>query len=141
MSEKNIQASHVQKSFNAQKFMSHIGAQLTKVEEGYCEITLPFDENLTQQNGFFHAGIISTLADNAAGYASYSMMDDSSSILTIELKINLLSPGIGDKLLAKGSVVKKGKNIVVARSDIFIIKDGVEKLCAISQSTLMELRK
>src|ERR1051326_8458597 len=86
----------VKESFARQNFMKLIGAKLIKVEKGFCEIHVPYNKNLTQQHGFFHAGIVGTVADNTAGYAAFSMMDKDSSILTVEFKLNLISPADGD---------------------------------------------
>jgi uncharacterized protein (TIGR00369 family) len=130
----------VEDSFKLQKFMEFIGAKLIKIEPGFCEIHLPYSENLTQQNGFFHAGIISTLADNAAGYASFSLMEEDSSVLSVEFKLNLISPGIGELLIARANVLKSGRTLTICRADVFILKDGVEKLCAASQATLIQVK-
>ena len=130
----------VEDSFKLQKFMEFIGAKLIKVEPGFCEIHLPYSENLTQQDGFFHAGIISTLADNAAGYASFSLMEEDSSVLAVEFKLNLISPGVGDLLIARANVLKSGKTLTICRADVFTLKDGVEKLCAASQATLIQIK-
>ena len=127
----------VSTSFAQQPFMDFIGAKLVKVAAGFCEIHLPCRAELTQQHGFFHAGIIGTLADNAAGYAAYSLMPAGASILTVEFKINLLRPGDGDLLVAKSEVLKAGKTLTVCRSEVFVSKNGVEKLCAAAQVTLM----
>lgn len=129
----------VQESFSRQKFMSLIKAQLVKVEPGYCEIEVPYNVNITQQHSYFHAGIVGTVADNAAGYAAYSLMNGSSSILTVEFKLNLIAPADGERLIGKSRVLKYGKTLTVCRSDVFIVKGGTEKLCAASQSTLIEL--
>jgi uncharacterized protein (TIGR00369 family) len=131
----------VQDSFEQQQFMDHIGAQLTDVRPGYCEIRGPFQDSLTQHNGFFHAGVISTIADNAAGYAAYSLMDENASVLTVEIKLNLLSPGKGDMLIGRGSVLKSGKTLTICRSDLFVVQNGEEKLCAAGQSTLIQLKE
>ena len=131
----------VEDSFKLQKFMDFIGAKLIKVAPGFCEIHLPYNENLTQQDGFFHAGIISTLADNAAGYASFSLMEEDASVLAVEFKLNLISPGVGDLLIARANVLKSGKTLSVCRADVFTMKDGVEKLCAASQATLIQIKK
>ncbi|WP_034919832.1 PaaI family thioesterase [Gillisia sp. CAL575] len=131
----------VEDSFKLQKFMDFIGAKLVKVEPGFCEIHLPYNENLTQQNGYFHAGIISALADNAAGYASLSLMEEDSSVLSVEFKLNLTSPGIGDLLIARANVLKSGRTLSICRSDVFAVKNGVEKLCAASQATLIQVKK
>lgn len=132
--------SKVQQSFASQKFMDHIGAELIDVQPGYCEIHVPFNDKLTQQNGFFHAGVISTIADNTAGYASLSLMKEHSKVLSVEFKVNLLRPGAGDKLIGKGQVLKYGKTLTVCRSDVYIIKDGIEKLCAAAQLTMIEVQ-
>jgi len=131
----------VQDSFDEQRFMDHIGAQLTEVRPGYCEIRVPFQESLTQQNGFFHAGVISTIADNTAGYAAFSLMTEKASVLTVEIKLNLLSPGKGDMLIGRGQVLKSGKTLTVCRSDLFVVQNGEEKLCAAGQSTLIQLQE
>ena len=130
----------VEESFKRQKFMELINAKLVDVRPGFCEIHIPYNLTLTQQHGFFHTGIISTIADNTAGYASFSLMEESSSILTVEFKLNLMSPGDGEVLIGRSNVIKKGKTLIICRSEVFIIKDGKEKLCAAAQSTLIELR-
>ena len=79
----------VRASFARQRFIELLGAQLRAVRPGYCEIHLPYREKLSQQHGFFHAGTIETIADNAAGYAAYSLMDAESSVLTVEFKLNI----------------------------------------------------
>jgi len=131
----------VEDSFKLQKFMDFIGAKLVKVEPGFCEIHLPYNENLTQQNGYFHAGIIGTLADNAGGYAALSLMEEDSSVLAVEFKLNLMSPGVGELLIARANVLKSGRTLSICRADILIVKDGVEKLCAASQATLIQIKK
>lgn len=131
----------VEESFKLQKFMDFIGAKLIKVEPGFCEIHLPYNENLTQQDGFYHAGIISTLADNAAGYAAFSLMEEDASVLAVEFKLNLISPGVGELLIARANVLKSGRTLSICRADIFTSKDGVEKLCAASQATLIQVKK
>ncbi len=133
-------ATRVAENFHRQQFMTFINAVLYKVGPGSCEIHIPYDANLTQQNGFFHAGIVGTLADNVAGYAAFSLMAADSSILTVEFKINLLAPADGELLIGRSEVLKYGKTLTICRSDVYIVKDGVEKLCAASQSTLIELR-
>lgn len=129
----------VEQSFNQQQFMHFIGAAITDAGHGYCEITVPYSIDLTQQNGYFHAGIIGTLADNAAGYAAYSMMSERSSVLTVEYKLNLLRPGDGECLIAQASVIKKGKTLTVCRSDVYVLKNGIEYQCAAAIVTVIEL--
>lgn len=120
--------------------MKLINAKLSKIEPGFCEIHIPSNPNITQQHGFFHAGIVGTVADNTAGYAAFSLMDKNSSILTVEFKLNLISPADGELLIGRSHVLKNGRTLTICRSDVFIVKAGVEKLCAASQSTLIELK-
>ncbi len=129
-----------QDSFDRQNFMKLINAKLVDVQPGFCEIHVPYDENLTQQHGFFHAGVISTVADNTAGYAAFSLMEENSSVLTVEFKINLISPGDGELLIGKSNVLKNGRTLTICKSEVFVIKNGKEKLCAVAQLTLIELK-
>ena len=130
----------IEDSFNRQGFMKLIGAKLVDVQVGYCEIEVPYRKDLTQQHGFFHAGVISTIADNTAGYAAFSVIEESSSILTVEFKLNLMSPGDGEKLIGKSKVLKHGRTLTICRSEVYVEKEGVKKLCAAAQSTLIELK-
>ncbi|MBD79933.1 MAG: phenylacetic acid degradation protein PaaI [Crocinitomicaceae bacterium] len=130
----------VKESFDRQKFMELIRARLIDVKPGFCEIHVPYDKSLTQQHGFFHAGIISTVADNASGYASFSLMDENSSVLTVEFKLNLMSPGDGELLIGRSNVLKHGKTLTVCKAEVYAVKNGEEKLCAVSQATLIELK-
>jgi uncharacterized protein (TIGR00369 family) len=127
----------VRASFGRQGIMELIGARIARVEPGLVEIELPYRAELTQQHGFFHAGITSTIADNAAGYAAYSLMPADASVLTTEFKINLLAPADGDELRALGRVIKPGRTLTVCEVDVFAVKDGRAKLCAKLLETLM----
>ncbi len=129
----------VRESFVRQGFMGFLGVTLAAVEPGGCEMHLPFRPEFSQQHGFFHAGLIGTLADNAGGYAAFSLMDRESSILTVEYKLNLLAPGDGELLIARARVLKPGRTLTICRSDVFVIKGGVEKLCATCLMTLMAM--
>ena len=131
--------SRVLASFHSQPFMEHLGAEMTHVEPGFCEVRLPFRPELTQQNGFFHGGIVGTLADNSMGYASFSLMDAQDSVLTVEYKLNLVAPGKGELLVAQGQVVRPGRTLTVARADVFVELDGTRVLCASAQSTMMRI--
>lgn len=126
-------------SFARQYFMSFIGAELAKVEPGYCEIHLAYKKDLSQQHGFFHGGIIGTVADNCGGYAAFTLMPADASILTVEYKLNLVAPGDGDVLIGRGQVVKPGRTLTICKSDVFVVKSGIEKLCATSLVTLMTM--
>ncbi len=127
----------VQKSFSNQAVMTLIGAELSKVEPGKVSIKLPFRSDLTQQNGFIHAGIITTIADSACGYAAFSLMPTDYNVLSIEFKVNLLSPAVGDYFLATGKVIKAGKNITIVRGDVLAAKDNEIKQIAAMLATIM----
>ncbi len=130
----------VRKSFEDQRFMGFIGARLGEVSEGRCEILLPFRHDLTQQHGFFHGGIVATLADNAGGFAGYTMMSDSEQPLSVEFKINLLSKAVGDGLVARARVLKNGRRIKVCQTDVYCHADGVETLCAVALVSVIATR-
>lgn len=129
----------VRDSFSRQPFMAHIGASLEVVEPGYVEVHLPYREELTQQHGFIHGGALATIADNAAGYAAFTLMAADTSILTVEYKLNILRPGQGEKMIAKGKVIKPGRNLTVVDSDVYAVRGGEEVLCVASIQTLMAL--
>lgn len=127
-------------SFARQKVMVLIGAELVDVQPGRCEIHLPFRDDLTQQNAYFHAGIVATVVDSAGGYAGFSLMPAGSDVLTVEYKLNLLAPGEGERLVAIGEVVKSGRQLVITRGDVYAIKNGRSIHCATMQQTLMTMR-
>ncbi len=131
--------SRVMESFSRQHFMKLIGATLVGVEPGYCEIHLPYKKELSQQHGFFHAGVVGTIADNSGGYAAYSLMPPNASVLTVEYKLNLISPGDGHLLIARGQVVKHGRTLTVCRSEVSVVKKGLQTPCATSLMTLIML--
>jgi uncharacterized protein (TIGR00369 family) len=130
----------VRDSFARQGIMVPLGATLGHVAPGTCEITLPYRAALSQQHGFFHAGVMSTIADSAAGYAAFSLFPAGSSVLTVEFKINLLAPADGESLRATGRVIKHGKTLTICEMQAFITKNKEEKLCAHGMSTLMCLK-
>ncbi len=128
----------VRESFARQKIMSTIGARMTLVTPGVVEIEMGYDESLTQQHGFLHAGILSTALDSACGYAAYSLMPPDAAVLTIEFKINLLAPGRGSRFLFRGAVTKPGRTIIVADGQAYAYQDeGEAKLVATMTGTLM----
>ena len=128
-------AARCRASFDRQKAMMLIGARLTAVEPGATEITLAYREDLTQQKGFVHGGIIGMIADTACGYAAFSLMPAGCSLVTVEYKINILAPARGS-LVARGEVVKAGRSLTVARAEVYA-EDG--KRIASMQQTLMML--
>ncbi len=130
----------VRASFARQKAMTFIGASLTQVRAGTVEIELPYSEDLTQQHGFLHAGILSTALDSACGYAAYSLMPEDAAVLTIEFKVNLLAPGRGERFLFRGEVTKPGRTIMVADGRAFAFQDGEASLIATMTGTLMVVK-
>ena len=130
-------AKQVNDSFARQSLMSLIDARLTNVEPGRVEISLPFRGDLTQQHGYLHAGIITTIADSACGYASYTLMPPDSEVLSVEFKINLLRPAKGDSFVARAEVLRPGKTITAVRADVFAITNDKEILIATMQATMM----
>jgi uncharacterized protein (TIGR00369 family) len=128
-------AARVRESFGRQKAMALIGASLGAVEPGYVEVILPWREDLTQQKGFVHGGILGMIADTACGYCAFSLMPADCSLVTVEYKINILTPARGS-LIAKGEVVKPGRTLTVARAEVYS-EDG--KHVASMQQTLMML--
>ena len=129
-------AAEVRKSFAAQLIMQSIGAQLSSVEPGVVEISLPYRKDLTQQNGYLHAGIITTIADSAAGYAAFTLMPAGASVLSVEFKVNLLRPASGEVFLARAEVIKAGKTLTVVRADVFGISGNERTLVATMQGTM-----
>ena len=109
----------VQTSFDAQGFMNYVGASIDVIGHGKVNITLPESENLRQQHGFFHGGVIASISDSAAGYAALTTFDADSGILTTEFKINFLNPAKGNFLVARGRVLRPGKTLTVCQADVF----------------------
>ncbi len=127
-------------SFKRQKAMETLGMRLIGVRPGRVEMEMPFHPEFTQQHGFMHAGIISTALDSACGYAAFSLMAADAAVLTIEFKINLLSPASGDRFVFRAEVTKPGKTITVADGRAFAVRqDGTEKLVATMTGTMMAI--
>src|SRR5882724_3925195 len=103
----------VRDSFARQRVMATLGARIIRVAAGEVDLELPFREDLTQQHGFLHAGIVTTLVDSACGYAALSLMDRESAVLSVEYKVNLLAPAVGDRMRAVGRVIKPGRTLLV----------------------------
>jgi uncharacterized protein (TIGR00369 family) len=132
-------AQRVRASFARQGAMALIGAEMTLLEPGRCQIAVPFKPELSQQHGFFHGGIIGMIAESAGGYAAYTLMPADSSVLTVEYKMNLLAPGKGQRLMAEGHVLKAGRNLAISRAEVYAWHDGEETHCATMQQTLMTM--
>jgi uncharacterized protein (TIGR00369 family) len=121
--------------------MDTLGATLERVAPGEVDIALPYRQALTQQHGFVHAGALATVADSACGYAALTLMPADAGVLSIEFKVNMLSPADGPMFMARGQVVKPGRTITVCRADVFsVATDGTEKIVATMQGTMMVVR-
>jgi uncharacterized protein (TIGR00369 family) len=131
----------VRESFARQRVMQALGASLTRVSPGEVEIVLPFRQDLTQQHGFLHAGIVSTIADSACGYAAYSLMPADAAVLTVEYKVNFLSPAQGDRMIARARVTKPGRTVSVCTCDVYAVKNGQERIVATMLATIMTVRE
>jgi len=130
-------ANRTRASFGRQEFMAFLGAELHEIGPGTVEIRLPFQQGLTQQHGYFHGGAIGTLADNAGGYAAFTLLAATDSILTVEYKLNIMAPAAGEMLIARGRVLRPGRRVSVCQSDIYCLKESVEVHCASSLGTFM----
>ena len=130
----------IRQSFDRQGAMAMLDAELTRVEQAMIEIELPYSEKRTQQHGFLHAGVISAALDTACTYAAYTTIAPDASILTIEFKVNLLSPGRGERFLFRGEITKPGSTIIVADGRGYAIGDGPAKLIASMTASMMVIR-
>ncbi len=127
----------IRKSFDAQSLMKTLGATLGEISRGEVEILAPILPGARQQNGFGHAGLTFSLGDVAAGYAALSMMPAEADVLTVEIKINLLSPAKGDRLIARGRVIKPGRRLIVVGAEILADRAGSLKPVAMLQGTMI----
>lgn len=129
----------VRDSFSRQGLMHLLGAELAARRAGECEIRVPFRKELTQQHGYFHAGVTAAIADSASGYSAYSLMPADCSVLTVEYKINLIAPADCEMLIARARVLRSGKTLKVCAADVLAVKGGRQTLCATSLSTIMAM--
>ena len=132
-------AARVRASFDLQHAMTLIGAQLAVVEPGFVEIHLPHKAEITQQHGYIHGGVVGMIADSAAGYAANTLTPSDTSVLTVEYKLNLVAPADGQRLVARGEVVKPGRTLIITKAEVFAIRDGKWTLCALMQQTIMAM--
>ena len=130
----------MRESFARQTVMTTIGATLRRVAPGEVDIELPVGPAVAQQHGFVHAGIVATIADSACGYAALSLMDPGTAVLTAEFKINLLAPAAGERLVARGKVVRAGRTLSVATAEVEAVSAAGAKVCAIMTATIMCVR-
>lgn len=127
----------VRASFARQTVMQTIGAGLAALRPGHCEIELPYRPDLCQQHGYLHAGITTTIADSAAGYAAFSLMPPGASVLTVEFKVNLMAPAAGDRFVARGTVIKPGRTLIVAEAEVLAEEGGERRAIAQMLATMM----
>lgn len=129
----------VRDSFGRQAFMSTIGAEMISVGRGSVAIRFPFSSKLTQQNGYVHAGAVTSIMDSACGYAALTVAPEGADVLSVEFKVNLLAPGIGESFVARASVKRAGKRLAVCTADTFAARAGQEKLIATMLATMMNI--
>lgn len=127
----------VRESFARQRVMQLFGARLGRVAAGAVDILLPYREDLTQQDGYLHAGVITAVADSACGYAAYTLMPPGSGVLSVEFKVNLLRPAEGREFLAEARVVKAGRTLTVTRCDVHAHAGAETKLVATMLATMI----
>jgi uncharacterized protein (TIGR00369 family) len=127
----------VRESFARQQLMDTLGATLTVVEPGQVEIELPYRAELTQQHGFIHAGVVAAVLDTACGYAAFSLMPAEAAVLSVEFKVNLLAPALGERLLARAEVKRAGRTITVCTADAYMVEGEEDKLVATMVATIM----
>ena len=129
--------SRVRESFSRQTLMQTLGASITAIAPGEVEISMPMRDGMSQQNGFVHAGIITAIVDSACGYAALTLTPESREVLTIEYKVNFLSPAIGQRFVARGKVTRAGKTIAVCSGEVTAESGGEPKLIASMLTTMM----
>jgi len=130
----------VRESFARQTLMKTIDARLQSVAPGSVVIELPFHDGLTQQHGYLHAGVVTSIADTACGYAALTLMPEEADVLSVEYKINLLSPARGEKFIARASVKRAGRTLTVCEAEVFAVNGDEEKLVAAMLATMMAVR-
>ncbi|MCX7228972.1 MAG: PaaI family thioesterase [Burkholderiales bacterium] len=130
----------VRASFARQRFMSRIGAEMTRVAPGEVSIDLPFDPELTQQHGFLHGGAIASVLDAACGFSASTLMPADAGVLTIEFKINFLAPGAGERFRFTGRVRRTGRTVTFVDGDAIAIADGRARTIATMQATMMTVQ-
>lgn len=130
-------AARVSDSFRRQGVMHLLGAVMIRIEPGLVAIELPYRADLTQQHGYFHAGVVATIGDSAGGYAAFTLMPAASTVLTVEYKINLLAPANGERLVATGRVIRAGRTLTVCEVEVEVHQAGASTPCAWLLQTVM----
>jgi uncharacterized protein (TIGR00369 family) len=129
----------IQASFDKQGLMGTLGASILHIAPGAVDIALSPSPGVSQQHGFVHAGVVAAIADSAAGYAAFSLMPPRAGVLTTEFKINLVAPAVGNRIVARGRVIKAGRTLTLAQTEVFAESAGKEKLVALLTATLMTI--
>lgn len=129
----------VRESFSRQGFMKTLGAEISVLDHGQVEIRVGYRPTLTQQNGFIHAGVLTSILDSACGYAAMSVGPEKHDVLSVEFKVNLLAPARGERFVARAAVKRAGKNLTVCTADAFAIQNGQEKVVATMLATMMNI--
>lgn len=127
----------VRDSFARQPFMTLVGGEIVALSPGRCDVALNARHDLCQQRGFLHGGVTTALADTAAGFAAYSLMPPNSAPLTVELKINLISPAVGYRFVASGRVLRPGRTLTIVEVDVNADSKGSLKLIARMLATMI----
>jgi uncharacterized protein (TIGR00369 family) len=130
-------AARVRASFERQRFMATLGARLVRLEPGLCEIELDWRRELTQQHEYLHAGVCTSIADSAGGYAAYTLMPADSSVLAVEFKVNLLEPAQGERFVGRGRVVRAGRRLSVCQLEVEAWRAGVVQTCLLGVQTVI----
>lgn len=132
--------SRVRGSFARQRFMATLGASLERVAPGEVAIAFTHREELTQQHGFLHAGVMTSVADSACGYAALSLMEPGTGVLSVEFKVNMLAPAVGERFKATGRVVRSGRTLTVCAGEVTTERDGEIVGVLLMQATMMAVR-
>ncbi|MBU6453333.1 MAG: PaaI family thioesterase [Cyanobacteria bacterium REEB67] len=133
-------AEKIRDSFEHNGVVKTLGGRLIKVEAGFVEVHLPFSQGAAQQHGFFHGGMVATVADTASGFAGYSVCDVDEECLSAEFKVNFLAPARGELLIGRGSIIKDGRTLIIAQAVVSVVRDGEEIACAFMLHTLARTR-
>ena len=130
----------VRASFARQAFMATIGARIVSIAPGEVVLELAFDQSLTQQHGFLHAGVVAALADNACGFAALSLMQPGAAVMSVEFKVNLMAPAAGTFFRAAGRVIRAGRTLTVCSAEVVAADGDREKVVAVMQATMMSMK-
>jgi len=133
-------ARRVREAFAGQAMLASLGVEFCRIEPGFCELQLPYREDISQNHGYFHGGAIATLADVSGGFAGWSLLPEGMWIVTVEYKTNIVAPGRGERLIGRGRVVRAGRSLTTTEIEILAVENGRETLCATALQTLMAVQ-